>query len=180
MLANPISSRPEDFLATDVQKQVCDEVLARSFACNWDDVPAAVVEEEGSPAEAGQAAATAPFGLDAPTAVASPALPGGATPGMTTASAAHGFDRESTPQTMHDVAMLETVREECEDEGNDNGHARGEGDGLTTNAASMMPYAQNQSGLHCQHIFGISPDVLSAPLPAGFPHGHGRRMGQRV
>lgn len=37
---NPINNRPEDFLATDVQKNVCDEALHRSFACRWDNVAA--------------------------------------------------------------------------------------------------------------------------------------------
>ncbi|KAJ4549310.1 hypothetical protein HRR86_006698 [Exophiala dermatitidis] len=37
--ANPIGSRPEDFLATDKQKSVCDEVLARSLTCNWENIP---------------------------------------------------------------------------------------------------------------------------------------------
>ncbi|OQV09113.1 hypothetical protein CLAIMM_13280 [Cladophialophora immunda] len=38
--ANPINNRPEDFLATDGQKEVCDQVLRRSLACQWDDIPA--------------------------------------------------------------------------------------------------------------------------------------------
>ncbi|KEF60015.1 uncharacterized protein A1O9_04865 [Exophiala aquamarina CBS 119918] len=148
-LTNPIGSRPEDFLATDVQKQVCDEVLARSFACNWDHVPAPAVEEEGSPAGAGQPAPSAPFDLDGAgaEATASPVLAGISAPGVTTASATHGFDRESTPQTMQDVEMLETVREE--DEGKDNDRPQGEGEGLvlTSNAPSMKPYARYHSGL---------------------------------
>ncbi|EXJ88337.1 hypothetical protein A1O1_05267 [Capronia coronata CBS 617.96] len=37
--ANPISNRPEDFLATDKQKDVCDEMLARSLACDWSNMP---------------------------------------------------------------------------------------------------------------------------------------------
>jgi hypothetical protein len=37
--ANPIDNRPEDFLATETQKEVCDEVLFRSWASEWDDVP---------------------------------------------------------------------------------------------------------------------------------------------
>lgn len=36
---NPIENRPEDFLATDVQKDVCDEVLRRAVAGRWEDVP---------------------------------------------------------------------------------------------------------------------------------------------
>ncbi|KIX98714.1 uncharacterized protein Z520_05175 [Fonsecaea multimorphosa CBS 102226] len=37
--ANPINNRPEDFLANDSQKEVCDQVLQRSLACQWDDIP---------------------------------------------------------------------------------------------------------------------------------------------
>ncbi|OAL37406.1 hypothetical protein AYO20_03255 [Fonsecaea nubica] len=37
--ANPINNRPEDFLATDTQKDVCDQVLHRSLVCQWDDIP---------------------------------------------------------------------------------------------------------------------------------------------
>ncbi|KAJ9615671.1 hypothetical protein H2200_001747 [Cladophialophora chaetospira] len=36
---NPISSRPEDFLATRQQKEVYDHILQRSFACFWHDLP---------------------------------------------------------------------------------------------------------------------------------------------
>ncbi|EXJ78339.1 hypothetical protein A1O3_09500 [Capronia epimyces CBS 606.96] len=43
--ANPIGSRPEDFLATDKQKEVCDEVLMRSLACDWHDVPVLPVKQ---------------------------------------------------------------------------------------------------------------------------------------
>ena len=45
--ANPIGSRPEDFLATDAQKHVCDEVLSRSFACHWDDIPVSSKTQAG-------------------------------------------------------------------------------------------------------------------------------------
>ncbi|KIW92046.1 uncharacterized protein Z519_07028 [Cladophialophora bantiana CBS 173.52] len=36
---SPINNRPEDFLATVAQREVCDEVLRRSFTCQWDDIP---------------------------------------------------------------------------------------------------------------------------------------------
>ncbi|KIV85804.1 hypothetical protein PV11_01461 [Exophiala sideris] len=36
---NPIENRPEDFLATDAQKALCDDVLRRATEGRWDDVP---------------------------------------------------------------------------------------------------------------------------------------------
>jgi len=188
---------------------VCDEVLARSFACDWDDIPdpACAIElggEEGLPLPVagaspgtGQPPAIGYTTLDpdaavvatgeAVVAVSTPVVAGVATHGgMTTA---RGFDREATPRTLQDVAMLETVREEDEGEdgGNDTfggGRCGGGGRGLAANqpASMMMPYAQFQSGLHSQHqLFGnTSPGVLNAPLPGGLPHTHGRRMGQHV
>ena len=36
--ANPISNRPEDFLATRQQRDFYEHILQRSFACFWDDV----------------------------------------------------------------------------------------------------------------------------------------------
>lgn len=39
--ANPIGSRPEDFLATNAQKHVAEVILKRSVAGYWDDLPSA-------------------------------------------------------------------------------------------------------------------------------------------
>ena len=36
---NPIENRPEDFLATDAQKAICDEVLRRASEGRWEDIP---------------------------------------------------------------------------------------------------------------------------------------------
>ncbi|KAK5062491.1 hypothetical protein LTR84_004564 [Exophiala bonariae] len=37
-MANPIPSRPEDFLATPAQREVCEDIITRSFQCRWDDL----------------------------------------------------------------------------------------------------------------------------------------------
>ncbi|KAI1618508.1 hypothetical protein EDD37DRAFT_606437 [Exophiala viscosa] len=37
--ANPIENRPEDFLATDAQKALCDEILRRASEGQWEDIP---------------------------------------------------------------------------------------------------------------------------------------------
>ncbi|KAK4934727.1 hypothetical protein LTR10_024076 [Elasticomyces elasticus] len=36
---NPTENRPEDFLATDAQKALCDDVLRRATEGHWEDVP---------------------------------------------------------------------------------------------------------------------------------------------
>ncbi|OAP63519.1 hypothetical protein AYL99_02746 [Fonsecaea erecta] len=52
--ANPINNRPEDFLANDGQKEVCDQVLQRSFDCQWDDIPTVPIRSiEENPWEIG-------------------------------------------------------------------------------------------------------------------------------
>ncbi|EXJ57134.1 hypothetical protein A1O7_07478 [Cladophialophora yegresii CBS 114405] len=38
--ANPINNRPEDFLATEQQKEFYEHVLGRSMVCHWHDLPA--------------------------------------------------------------------------------------------------------------------------------------------
>lgn len=61
--ANPIGSRPEDFLATNAQKQVAEEILKRSVAGYWDDLPSAPTDAGAAggvqQAVAGQAAGVA-------------------------------------------------------------------------------------------------------------------------
>lgn len=127
--ANPIGSRPEDFLATDAQKKVCDEVLVRSFACNWEDVPGSCAASvaagggaagtqktttaatgTGIAARAGAGAGTVVSGYEpAASSSASSSSALHAAPDRMYAPSSNMFDRETTPQTIHDVMRLQTV-----------------------------------------------------------------------
>jgi hypothetical protein len=62
-----------------MQKDVCDEVLRRSLACQWDDLtspPSTYAGEQVATSEQGR------------------------------------FDRESTPQTAHNLRMLDAIAEQ--------------------------------------------------------------------
>jgi hypothetical protein len=176
-MTNPISSRPEDFLATDVQKQICDEVLTRSFACNWDDVPSAAEESTTGSVVPGTAVSTLPpVSALSTLGTGAPDLPG-ATPGPAFVQA---FDRESTPRTMRDVKMLETVPEE------DEGDGERQGKGIVEDMA-LLTDCHPEHDLHTNQRFFNLTDMPIPPasgfsggpldMAAGFAYG---RMGQRV
>ncbi|KAK7890229.1 hypothetical protein LTR67_008114 [Exophiala xenobiotica] len=94
--ANPINSRVEDFLATDSQKAVCDEILSRSLACRWEDT---------TPAPPGPG----------PAQTATSQCHEGDDDESSTADGDHRFTRESTPRNLGDVQMMDSVMEHAKE-----------------------------------------------------------------
>jgi hypothetical protein len=92
--ANPINSRVEDFLATDSQKAVCDEILCRSLACRWED--------------------TTPAPGRGPAQTATDQCHEREDDESSTIDRDH-FTRESTPRNLGDVQMMDSVMEQAEE-----------------------------------------------------------------
>ncbi|KAK5458387.1 hypothetical protein LTS15_004467 [Exophiala xenobiotica] len=94
--ANPINNRVEDFLATDSQKAVCDEILSRSLACRWEDTTPTPGRGRG------------------PAQTATNRRHEGEDDESPTADRDHRFTRESTPRNLDDVQMMDSVMEQAE------------------------------------------------------------------
>ncbi|KAK5199185.1 hypothetical protein LTR99_001226 [Exophiala xenobiotica] len=136
--ANPINSRVEDFLATDSQKAVCDEILSRSLACRWEDT---------TPAPPG------PGPGPGPAQTATSQCHEGEGDESSTADGDHRFARESTPRNLGDVQMMDNVIEQAKESESESESVSQEDGGIhmfappSTRTALLVaePHAQRSS-----------------------------------